>query len=165
LTRRIIDSTRRALREFTGDQLLAVELFGIGTGEVDKWISVSPSVDLREEWFTTAKMIFHELQETFWEGTAVVGDIDNLAQQEAIPDESVSAARAQGIRGIAARPVRVIDDDRSGEPAYVLLVLASQVGVFADILTCHLLSQAVGSLEVAIQIGLRDDMLMSRPHE
>jgi len=160
----VLASTQDALRAFTGDTSLSLDLLGVGETEVSKWVSVSPGERL-SDWFQFAKIFVLEHGDTLLQANPIVGQIEELARGGALPEDHLRFAQEVGIRALAANPVRAIGENQADRPAFVLLALAFQETAFADELACQILLQTVSLLEIAVQVGKRDEISGLRSQE
>jgi len=128
-----------------------VELFGIGEDESVPVTSGGKTM--------VAKILFHEYALT--KGN-LAGSVEELVNRGDLPESVVRLLHDERIRAIAARRVFAADipKQRKMRPALVLYALASDSSAFADELTCCILDQSVALLELAIEIGQRDQSLV-----
>jgi hypothetical protein len=156
-THGILDATQHALRAFSGDAGVQVDLFHFGDTELVEWVSVCPIERLSESWFPFAKIFVFDNEDKLLRAKPIVQQLNELG----------TAAREAGIGAVAAYPVRAIKKRQAERPALVLLAFASQEMAFADELARQILSDAVSLLEIVIRIGWRDEVfeLDTEAHE
>ena len=152
VTHDILDATQDSLRAFTGDTSLSVDLFHVGDAELGEWVPLSPVERLSDWWLQFAKTFVLQNEDTLFQPRRIVCQFN----------ESVTDAREAGILALAAYPVRAMSENSADRPAFVLLALASQRNAFAEELACQMLSQAASLLEIAIQIGRREEIFRLR---
>jgi hypothetical protein len=158
LVQQILTTTRDALRRLTGDQRLALDLFGVGSGEGDKWVSIAlPQPVLPDDWLMPAKNFVWEQEDSLLSGRTIVGRVENLATEGILSADDVEALRRVEIRSLSASPVRAMDDQQTEHAALTLLALACNATAFADDLTNQVLENCASLLSLALQIGQRDD--------
>jgi hypothetical protein len=161
VTRKILDSAQDSLRASTGDTAVSVDLLGVGGAQITQWVSVSPR-GLPLDWRQFGAIVALEHGDALLQAVPIVTPIEQLANTGALAEDEVRFAQDVGIRALAAYPVRAIDENQADRPAFVLLALASQETAFADQRTCQILAECVSLLEIAIQIGWRDEILRLR---
>jgi len=152
----LLASTEESLRVFTGDASLCVDLFG-SHGEARGRRPVSSESRLPMGWREPARDLadcaFHMLWEQRPNGRQI--------RESDLPSELLNAARESGIRSVVASAVRI----ESEQAAYILLALASLHAAFADELALEIMSNAAFLLEIALQAGRRDEILVPSPKE
>lgn len=160
LITQILTTTRETLRRVTEDGRLALELFGIGSGRGDRWVSITlPPPVLPDEWLMAAKQLVSEQEEALLAGRSLSGCTEDLANRGVFSVDDVVALHEVGIRAVAALPVRAIGDKQTEHAALILLALASDREAFADDLMGHVLAHCATLLAIAIEIGRRDEAL------
>jgi hypothetical protein len=159
LLQQILGSIRDALRQSTGDGQFSLYLFAIDPGASGTWVSLALPPTVSDDGEFIAKYVAFECGESLLRGGAFAAAAEVLADRDVVSIATVRAASEAGFHAIAAWPVRVVDDQQRDRPALALVGLASHSGVFADEMTRESLRHCVCLLELAIEIGRRDDVL------